>query len=211
MRIILLGPPGAGKGTQAQFICEQFAIPQISTGDMLRAAVAAGTPLGQQAKAIMDAGGLVSDDIIVGLVKERLLEADCQGGCLFDGFPRTIPQAQAMVDESITIDHVLEIAVSDDEIITRLSGRRVHPGSGRVYHVEYNPPMPAGIDDETGEALIQRDDDHEETVRNRLAVYHDQTRPLVDFYRELHGVQYHQLDGVGAVDEITSHIMSVLR
>ena len=210
MRIILLGPPGAGKGTQAQFICELFAVPQISTGDMLRAAVAAGTALGQQAKAIMDAGGLVSDDIIVGLVKERLLEADCQGGCLFDGFPRTIPQAQAMVDEDIAIDHVLEIAVSDEEIIKRLSGRRVHPGSGRVYHVEYNPPKQAGFDDETGEALIQRDDDQEETVRNRLTVYHDQTRPLVDFYRELEGVQYHQLDGVGAVDDITRDIMSVL-
>jgi len=210
MRIILLGPPGAGKGTQAQFICEQFAVPQISTGDMLRAAVAAGTPLGQQAKAIMDAGGLVSDDIIIGLVKERLSESDCQAGCLFDGFPRTIPQAQAMVDEGIEIDHVLEIAVSDEEIITRLSGRRVHPGSGRVYHVEYNPPKQAGADDETGEALIQRDDDQEETVRNRLTVYHDQTRPLVDFYRDLEGVEYHQLDGVGAVDEITRHIMSVL-
>lgn len=210
MRIILLGPPGAGKGTQAQFICERFAIPQISTGDMLRAAVAAGSPLGQQAKAIMDSGGLVSDDIIVGLVKERLAEPDCQAGCLFDGFPRTIPQAQAMVDEEIAIDHVLEITVSDDEIIKRLSGRRVHPGSGRVYHVDYNPPQQAGIDDDTGEALIQRDDDHEDTVRNRLAVYHDQTRPLVDFYRDLNGVQYHQLDGVGAVDAITTHIMTVL-
>ena len=210
MRIILLGPPGAGKGTQAQFICELFAIPQISTGDMLRAAVAAGTALGQQAKAIMDAGGLVSDDIIIGLVKERLSEPDCRAGCLFDGFPRTIPQAQAMVDEDIAIDHVLEIAVSDEEIIKRLSGRRVHPGSGRIYHVEYNPPKQAGFDDETGEALIQRDDDQEETVRNRLTVYHDQTRPLVDFYRELEGVQYHQLDGVGAVDDITRDIMSVL-
>ena len=210
MRIILLGPPGAGKGTQAQFICERFAIPQISTGDMLRAAVAAGSPLGQQAKAIMDSGGLVSDDIIVGLVKERLAEPDCQAGCLFDGFPRTIPQAQAMVDEEIAIDHVLEITVSDDEIIKRLSGRRVHPGSGRVYHVDYNPPQQAGIDDDTGEALIQRDDDHEDTVRNRLAVYHDQTRPLVDFYRDLNGVQHHQLDGVGAVDAITTHIMTVL-
>ena len=210
MRIILLGPPGAGKGTQAQFICERFAIPQISTGDMLRAAVAAGSPLGQQAKAIMDSGGLVSDDIIVGLVKERLAEPDCRDGCLFDGFPRTIPQAQAMVDEGIAIDHVLEITVSDDEIIKRLSGRRVHPGSGRVYHVDYNPPQQAGIDDDTGEALIQRDDDQEGTIRNRLAVYHDQTRPLVDFYRDLNGVQYHQLDGVGAVDAITTHIMTVL-
>jgi adenylate kinase len=210
MRIILLGPPGAGKGTQAQFICEQFGIPQISTGDMLRAAVAAGSPLGEQAKAIMESGGLVSDDIIVGLVKERLEESDCVDGCLFDGFPRTIPQAQAMVDEQIGIDHVLEIAVSDEEIINRLSGRRVHPGSGRIYHVEYNPPKQPGLDDQTGEALIQRDDDSEQTVRNRLGVYHDQTRPLVNFYRELEGVEYHQLDGVGAVNDITRHIMSVL-
>jgi len=210
MRIILLGPPGAGKGTQAQFICEQFGIPQISTGDMLRAAVAAGTPLGQQAKAIMESGGLVSDDIIVGLVKERLEAPDCEGGCLFDGFPRTIPQAQAMVDEGISIDHVLEIAVSDDEIIKRLSGRRVHLGSGRVYHVDYNPPVDSGVDDETGEPLIQRDDDQEDTIRNRLSVYHDQTRPLVDFYRELEGVDYHELDGVGAVGHITRHIMTAL-
>ena len=210
MRIILLGPPGAGKGTQAQFICEQFRIPQISTGDMLRAAVAAGSPLGEQAKAIMESGGLVSDDIIVGLVKERIEEVDCIDGCLLDGFPRTIPQAQAMEDEQIGIDHVLEIAVSDEEIINRLSGRRVHPGSGRIYHVEYNPPKQAGVDDQTGEALIQRDDDSEQTVRNRLGVYHDQTRPLVNFYRELEGVEYHQLDGVGAVKDITRHIMSVL-
>lgn len=210
MRIILLGPPGAGKGTQAQFICQQFGIPQISTGDMLRAAVSAGTPLGQQAKAIMESGGLVSDDIIVGLVKERILESDCENGCLFDGFPRTIPQAQAMVEEKIAIDHVLEIAVEDDEIINRLSGRRVHPGSGRVYHVVFNPPNESGVDDETGEPLIQREDDREETVRNRLAVYHDQTQPLVNFYRELDGVQYHRLDGVGAVDDIANHVMSVL-
>ena len=210
MRIILLGPPGAGKGTQAQFICEQFGIPQISTGDMLRAAVAAGTPLGQQAKVIMESGGLVSDDIIVGLVKERLEAPDCEGGCLFDGFPRTIPQAHAMVDEGIKIDHVLEIAVSDHEIIKRLSGRRVHLGSGRIYHVDYNPPADSGVDDETGEPLIQRDDDQEDTIRKRLSVYHDQTRPLVDFYRELEDVDYHQLDGVGAVGDITRHIMLVL-
>ena len=210
MRIILLGPPGAGKGTQAQFICQQFGIPQISTGDMLRAAVAAGTPLGKQAKAIMESGGLVSDDIIVGLVKERIQEADCEHGCLFDGFPRTIPQAHAMVNEGINIDHVLEIAVPDDEIIKRLSGRRVHPSSGRVYHVAFNPPKEAGVDDESGEELIQREDDQEETVRNRLAVYHNQTQPLVKFYRELDGVQYDQLDGVGAVHEIANHIMSVL-
>ena len=210
MRIILLGPPGAGKGTQAQFICQQFGIPQISTGDMLRAAVAAGTPLGQQAKTVMESGGLVSDEIIIGLVKERLEAPDCAPGCLFDGFPRTIPQARAMVDEKIAIDHVLEIAVADDEIINRLSGRRVHPGSGRVYHVEYNPPQQEGLDDVTEEALIQREDDREETIRNRLSIYHDQTRPLVDFYRELEGVEYHSLDGVGEVDDIASLIMAAL-
>jgi adenylate kinase len=210
MRIILLGPPGAGKGTQAQFICQQFGIPQISTGDMLRAAVAAGSELGRQAKAIMDAGGLVSDDIIIALVKERLLDADCAQGCLFDGFPRTLVQAQAMIDERIAIDYVLEIAVSDEEIIKRLSGRRVHPGSGRVYHVDYNPPRQSGLDNETGEPLVQRDDDREETVRNRLGVYHDQTRPLVDFYRNADAVKYHRLDGVGAVDEIAQAILRVL-
>jgi adenylate kinase len=210
MRIILLGPPGAGKGTQAQFICQQFGIPQISTGDMLRAAVAAGTPLGQQAKTVMESGGLVSDEIIIGLVKERLEAPDCAPGCLFDGFPRTIPQARAMVDEKIAIDHVLEIAVADDEIINRLSGRRVHPGSGRVYHVEYNPPQQEGLDDVTGEALIQREDDREGTIRNRLSVYHEQTRPLVDFYRQLKGVEYHSLDGVGEVDDIAGLIMAAL-
>ena len=210
MNVILLGPPGAGKGTQATNICDKYSIPQISTGDMLRAAVKAGTPLGVEAKKVMDAGGLVSDDIIVGLVKERLEAPDCEGGCLFDGFPRTIPQAQAMVDEGISIDHVLEIAVSDDEIIKRLSGRRVHLGSGRVYHVEYNPPAEPELDDETVEPLIQRDDDQEHTIRNRLSVYHDQTRPLVDFYRELEGVDYHELDGVGAVGDITRHIMTAL-
>ena len=210
MRIILLGPPGAGKGTQAQFICQQFGIPQISTGDMLRTAVAEGTSLGQQAKAIMESGGLVSDEIIIALVKERLEAPDCRAGCLFDGFPRTIPQAQAMVDEQIAIDHVLEIAVADDEIIHRLSGRRVHPGSGRVYHIDYNPPRKSGLDDVTDEALIQREDDREETVRNRLAIYHDQTRPLVGFYRELEGVEYHQLDGVGEVDHIAGLIMAAL-
>ncbi len=211
MRIILIGPPGAGKGTQAQFICDQFGIPQISTGDMLRSAVSAGTELGHQAKAIMESGGLVSDDIIIALVKERLKQEDCLNGCLFDGFPRTIPQAQAMVDEGIAIDHVLEITVSDEEIIRRLSGRRVHPGSGRIYHVDYSPPLRPDVDDGSGEPLMQRDDDHEDTVRKRLSVYHKQTRPLVNFYRVLDAVQYHQLDGVGAVDDITRHIMGVLR
>lgn len=210
MRIILLGPPGAGKGTQAQFICQQFEIPQISTGDMLRAAVAAGSELGRQAKAIMDAGGLVSDDIIIALVKERLTDPDCERGCLFDGFPRTIVQAQAMIDERIAIDYILEIAVPDEEIIKRLSGRRVHPGSGRVYHVDYNPPQRSGMDDETGEPLLQRDDDKEETVRKRLGVYHEQTRPLVDFYRNADAASYRCVDGVGGVDEIAQSILSVL-
>ena len=210
MRIILLGPPGAGKGTQAQFICQQFEIPQISTGDMLRAAVAAGSELGRQAKAIMDAGGLVSDDIIIALVKERLTDPDCERGCLFDGFPRTIVQAQAMIDERIAIDYILEIAVPDEEIIKRLSGRRVHPGSGRVYHVDHNPPQRSGMDDETGEPLLQRDDDKEETVRKRLGVYHEQTRPLVDFYRNADAASYRRVDGVGGVDEIAQSILSVL-
>ena len=178
---------------------------------MLRAAVGAGTELGQQAKAIMESGGLVSDDIIIALVKERLQQEDCVNGCLFDGFPRTIPQAQAMVDEGIAIDHVLEITVSDEEIIKRLSGRRVHPGSGRIYHVDYSPPLRPDVDDESGEPLVQREDDHEDTVKKRLNVYHEQTRPLVNFYRALDAVQYDQLDGVGAVDDITRHIMGVLR
>lgn len=210
MRIILLGPPGAGKGTQAQLISRRFAIPQISTGDMLRAAVAAESELGRQAKAIMEAGGLVSDDIIISLVKERLTDADCATGCLFDGFPRTIVQAQAMIDERITVDYVLEIAVPDEEIIKRLGGRRVHPASGRVYHVDYNPPQRPDLDNETGEPLVQRDDDQEDTVRNRLDIYHEQTRPLVDFYRTAEGATYHRIDGVGAVDEITQSILNVL-
>jgi adenylate kinase len=213
MRLILLGAPGAGKGTQAQYITEAFGIPQISTGDMLRAAVKAGTPLGQQAKAIMESGGLVSDDIIIGLVKERIAEPDCAGGFLFDGFPRTIPQAQAMVDAGVTIDHVVEIDVDDEEIVSRLSGRRVHPGSGRVYHVVYNPPQQEGLDDVTGEALVQRDDDSEETVRKRLAVYQEQTRPLVDFYGAMEGPDapaYHRIAGVGDVSEIRDRILSAL-
>jgi len=211
MRIILLGAPGAGKGTQAAFLCEQYGIPQISTGDMLRAAVAAGTELGNKAKAIMDAGGLVSDDIIIGLVKDRIAQPDCEAGCLFDGFPRTIPQAQAMVDAGISIDHVIEIAVDDEEIVGRLSGRRVHPGSGRIYHVDHNPPQTAGVDDITGEPLIQRDDDLEETVRKRLAVYHEQTQPLVDFYKTLEGPAHHSVAGVGSVEDITKQIKRLLQ
>ena len=210
MRIILLGAPGAGKGTQAQFLCEQFGIPQISTGDMLRAAVAEGSELGLQAKSIMDSGGLVSDELIINLVKARLQQPDCAAGCLFDGFPRTIPQAQAMVDANITVDHVIEIAVDDEEIVGRLSGRRVHPASGRIYHVVHNPPVEDGKDDATGEPLMQRDDDQEETVRKRLSVYQQQTRPLVDFYRELDGPRYHRIDGVGSVDDISAAIKNTL-
>jgi adenylate kinase len=182
MRLILLGAPGAGKGTQATYICQKFSIPQISTGDMLRAAVKAGTPLGVQAKKVMDSGALVSDDIIIGLVKDRLTQADCQGGYLFDGFPRTLPQAEAMKQAGVKIDFVLEIDVPESDIIERMSGRRVHLSSGRTYHTKFNPPKQAGKDDATGEDLIQRDDDKEETVRKRLMVYQAQTRPLVDYY-----------------------------
>lgn len=213
MRLILLGAPGAGKGTQAGFITTKYGIPQISTGDMLRAAVKAGTELGKQAKAVMDAGGLVSDDIIIGLVKERITEADCANGFLFDGFPRTIPQAEAMVDAGVNIDHVVEIAVDDEEIVSRLSGRRVHPGSGRIYHVTHNPPKAEGVDDETGEALVQRDDDKEETIRKRLEVYHDQTSPLVAFYQHMRGSnapQYHRIDGVGSMEAIRDQVFNAL-
>jgi adenylate kinase len=214
MRIILLGAPGAGKGTQAQFLIEKLSIPQISTGDMLRAAVKAGTPLGLEAKKIMDAGGLVSDEIIIGLVSERIRADDCQGGFLFDGFPRTIPQAEALRDAGIHIDHVVEIAVDDDLIVERMAGRRVHPGSGRVYHVRYNPPKVEGKDDDTGEDLVQRDDDREETVRKRLAVYHDQTAPLVSFYSEMAGqgagTRYHRIDGVGEVTAIRERVLTAL-
>lgn len=185
MRMILLGPPGAGKGTQARFICERYGIPQISTGDMLRAAVAAGTDLGKQAKAVMDAGELVSDDIIIGLVKERITEPDCASGFLFDGFPRTLAQAEAMRDAGVDIDAVVEIAVPDDDIVARLSGRRSHPGSGRVYHVTFNPPKVEGVDDITGEPLVHRDDDREETIRNRLTNYHAQTEVLTSYYGDL--------------------------
>jgi len=213
MRLILLGAPGAGKGTQAQFICEKYGIPQISTGDMLRAAVKAQTPLGLQAKEVMDAGGLVSDDIIIGLVKERIAQPDCSEGFLFDGFPRTIPQAEAMVEAKVAIDHVVEIAVDDEEIVARLSGRRVHPASGRVYHVIYNPPQTEGQDDVTGEPLVQRDDDKEETVRKRLEVYHSQTSPLVDFYQHMQADSapaYHRIAGVGSVAEIRDRIFQSL-
>jgi len=216
MRLILLGGPGAGKGTQANFIKEKFAIPQISTGDMLRAAVKAGTPLGMQAKQIMDEGGLVSDDIILGLVKDRIQQPDCASGFLFDGFPRTIPQAQAMKDEGVDIDYVVEIAVDDAEIIKRMSGRRVHLASGRTYHVIYNPPKEEGKDDVTGEPLIQRDDDKEETVRKRLEVYHAQTEPLVEYYSrwaeggDPKAPKYVRIDGIGTVDEIRDRIFAAL-
>ncbi len=213
MRLILLGAPGAGKGTQAQYICERYGIPQISTGDMLRAAVKAQTDLGVQAKAVMDAGGLVSDDIIIGLVKERIAQPDCTKGFLFDGFPRTIPQAEAMVDAGVNLDHVVEIAVDDEEIVQRLSGRRVHPASGRVYHVIHNPPQTPGVDDVTGEELVQRDDDHEDTVRKRLEVYQSQTSPLINFYEDMEGdkaPRYHRIAGVGGVEEIRDRIFASL-
>lgn len=217
MRVILLGAPGAGKGTQAQFIMQQFGIPQISTGDMLRAAVKEGTPLGVKAKSIMEAGGLVPDDLIIDLVKKRIEESDCAKGFLFDGFPRTIPQAQALLDAGVSIDHVVEIHVKDEEIIKRLSGRRVHPGSGRTYHVEHQPPRQAGLDDVTGEALVQRDDDKEETIRKRLAIYHEQTEPLVDFYQQLiannvsDAPAYTKVEGVGSVEDIRSQVMAALQ
>jgi len=216
MRLILLGAPGAGKGTQATFIKEKYNIPQISTGDMLRAAVKAGTPLGLEAKKVMDAGGLVSDDIIIGLVKDRLKQADCANGYLFDGFPRTIPQADAMKDAGVAIDYVLEIDVPDEVIIDRMSGRRVHAASGRTYHVKYNPPKVAGQDDETGDALMQRDDDQEETVRKRLAVYHEQTEVLVKYYGDwaqagLPGApKYRKIAGVGQVEEIRDRAFAAL-
>lgn len=213
MRIILLGAPGAGKGTQAQFIMEKYGIPQISTGDMLRAAVKAGTELGLKVKDIMATGGLVSDDLIIALVKERITDSDCANGFLFDGFPRTIPQAQALADAGVAIDYVVEIAVEDEVIVSRLSGRRVHEASGRVYHVEHNPPKTEGVDDVTGEALIQREDDQEDTIRKRLAVYHDQTEPLVAFYSDAataNGAKCVNVEGVGTVDEIRERVFSKL-
>ncbi len=216
MRLILLGGPGAGKGTQATFIKEKFGIPQISTGDMLRAAVKAGSPMGIAAKKVMDSGALVSDEIIIGLVKERIKEADCAKGFLFDGFPRTIPQADAMKLAGVELDYVVEIAVDDGEIVERMSGRRTHPGSGRTYHVKFNPPKVAGKDDVSGEDLIQRDDDKEETVKKRLAVYHEQTKPLIDYYGNwaksgLSGApRYVRVAGVGRVEEIKDSIFAAL-
>jgi len=216
MRLILLGAPGAGKGTQANYIKEKYNIPQISTGDMLRAAVKAGTPLGLEAKKVMDAGGLISDDIIIDLVKQRIQEADCANGFLFDGFPRTIPQAQAMRDAGVAIDYVVEIDVADSEIIKRMSGRRVHVASGRTYHVVFNPPRVAGKDDVTGEDLIQRPDDAEETVIKRLDVYHQQTKPLVDYYSEWAesgnggAPKYVNIPGVGSVEGIRDQIFVAL-
>jgi adenylate kinase len=216
MRLILLGPPGAGKGTQAAFICRQFSIPQVSTGDMLRAAVKAGTPLGLAAKQVMDSGALVGDDIIIGLVKERIAQPDCAKGFLFDGFPRTIPQAQAMRDAAVPLDVVLEIDVPDSAIIERMSGRRVHLASGRTYHVKHNPPRVDGRDDVTGEPLIQRDDDQEATVRKRLEVYQSQTRPLVEYYAQwaasgdANAPRYRKISGTGSVEEITARAMAAL-
>ena len=214
MRVILLGAPGAGKGTQAGFITKKFAIPQISTGDMLRAAVKAESPLGLKVKNVMATGGLVSDDIIIDLIKERIQADDCANGFLFDGFPRTIPQAEALRDAGVEIDHVIEIAVEDEEIVARIAGRRMHPASGRTYHVEHNPPKVAGKDDETGEDLIQREDDKEETVRHRLSVYHAQTKPLVAFYQNLAAVngtpKYSAIAGVGSVEQITAKVMAAL-
>ena len=214
MRVILLGAPGAGKGTQAKFITEKFGIPQISTGDMLRAAVKAGTELGLIAKGVMDSGGLVSDDLIINLVKERISQDDCKNGFLFDGFPRTIPQAEALVKNGVELDHVLEIAVEDEEIVQRIAGRRVHEASGRVYHIVYNPPKVEGKDDVTGDELVQRKDDTEETVRHRLSVYHSQTKPLVEFYQKLsaaHGKpKYSHVEGVGSVESITAKVLEAL-
>ncbi|MFT5277114.1 MAG: adenylate kinase [Glaciecola sp.] len=213
MRIILLGAPGAGKGTQAQFLMGKFGIPQISTGDMLRAAIKAGTQMGMAAKTVMDAGQLVSDDIIIGLVKERIAQEDCANGFLLDGFPRTIPQADAMKEAGVKVDHCIEFDVPDDVIVGRMSGRRVHPGSGRVYHVTFNPPKVEGKDDDTGEDIIVREDDKEVTVRGRLAVYHDQTKPLVDYYQSAARegqCAFHKLDGTKAVDVVSGELEQIV-
>ena len=216
MRIILLGPPGAGKGTQAQFISKEYDIPQISTGDMLRAAIKEGSELGKQAKDVMNAGGLGSDDLIINLVQERIAKPDCVNGCILDGFPRTIPQAQALADANVTIDHVIEISVPDDEIVKRLSGRRQHAGSGRVYHIDHNPPKVDGIDDVTGEPLIQREDDKESTIRDRLATYHEQTSTLVGFYQDKakeggDAPKYDKFDGTQGIDDLKQQILSALK
>lgn len=216
MRLVLLGGPGAGKGTQALRLMKSFNIPQISTGDMLRAAIAAGSALGLSAKKIMDAGQLVSDEIMIGLVKERLKQDDCRHGFLLDGFPRTIPQAEALKMAGIDLDHVIEIAVQDDEIVKRISGRRVHPASGRIYHVQYNPPKHADKDDETGDALVLRDDDREEIIRKRLNIYHEQTEPLIDYYqawakqKDTNAPAFHRISGEGSVDTIYDRVLSVL-
>ena len=215
MKVILLGPPGAGKGTQAQFITERYAIPQISTGDMLRAAIKAETPLGLEVKDVMASGGLVSDELIIALVRERVEQSDCQNGFLFDGFPRTIPQATAIVDAGILIDAIVEIAVVDEEIVARLSGRRVHEDSGRIYHIDHNQPNNVGVDDETGEPLIQRPDDSEETVRNRLDVYHKQTKPLVNFYTELAtsgnpAPTFSSVSGLGLLSDVQERLVEAL-
>lgn len=217
MRLILLGPPGAGKGTQANYITQEFNIPQISTGDMLRAAIKEQTPLGLAAKEVIDRGDLVSDDIIIGLVQERLKDDDCKNGYLFDGFPRTIPQADALKESGVALDYVIEIDVPAEDIIERMSGRRVHPESGRTYHTKFNPPKTEGVDDVTGEPLVQRDDDKEETVRNRLEVYQHQTRPLVDYYSkwaaeaDAKAPKYVCIEGVGKVEDITKQIMDALK
>lgn len=216
MRIILLGPPGAGKGTQAQLISKEFGIPQISTGDMLRAAIKEGTELGKLAKSVMDAGQLVSDDLIIDLVKDRISQPDCANGCIFDGFPRTIAQAEALSAAGVDIDYVIEISVPDDEIVSRMSGRRVHLASGRTYHVVYNPPKVEGIDDVTGEPLVQRDDDKEEVVRDRLSVYHAQTAALIDYYQQVaqsgeNAPEYHDFDGTKPIDTVRDEIFAVLK
>ena len=217
MRLVLLGPPGAGKGTQARYICDAYGIPQISTGDMLRAAVKAGTPLGVAACKVMDAGALVSDEIIIALVRDRLQEPDCRNGYLFDGFPRTIPQADALRDAEVALDYVLELDVPDAAIVERMSGRRVHPASGRTYHVKYNPPKVPDRDDVTGEPLIQREDDKEETVRKRLAVYHQQTEPLVNYYKswaangDSRAPRYRRIDALGSVEKIRDAVLAALR
>lgn len=217
MRIVLLGGPGAGKGTQAGLLIQHFNIPQISTGDMLRTAIAAGTPLGLSAKAIMDAGELVSDEIMIGLVQERLQQKDCGRGFLLDGFPRTIAQAEALKNTGIKLDHVLEIAVNDEEIVKRISGRRIHPASGRIYHIEYNPPKVAGMDEVTGEPLVLRDDDREETIRKRLAVYHQQTEPLIQYYKTwddsgaAEAPRFNTIAGVGGVDSIFATILACIQ